>query len=332
MVTNNNDNTTSASAAASTSTGLDLLFAASVLTSSRSSGADLLTRRSSMPVNNGEYSYTRHTVATAASNEEDVATKSVYNDGKLVDDSPAKPISKNFAQVLMDVLNTTHRDHASIIVWVPDGQSFLIAHQERFEKEILPVYFKGGSFNSFVRKLNRWGFRRIKSRAGRVSSFAHDLFLRDQPWLSSRMSCQSKPNFKKLKDDVDERQYTLLDAVTGASIISPCDDVHAPSSSSSGLLFSKNNITQSPTCMSMDELQKRELLISSISQTSEIERQLLLAQLQQQQRLPMDPQRYECSEVVAMSALKSSSMTHYSRGMLRGNNFCSEESKRTKYK
>jgi hypothetical protein len=274
---------------------LDLLFAASQLTSSSSS--DFTHDSPSMPVNHGE-SPCIHLAGRAYG---DVVSPS--SDGELSYYSPraAEPNSGSFVQILMDILNITDPAHTSIICWVPDGKSFLIADQNRFEKEILPTYFRGSLFNSFVRKLNRWGFRRLK-RTGHASSFAHDLFLRDKPWLCSRMKCQSKPNFKKLnakvKDDV--RQYACGNVATYFSI-SPREDVHAPSPSG-GRLVSNNYVMQSlstppsnvtnipspptlPSNMSMDELQQRQLLIASISKTSEMERQLLVAQMHQRRQL-----------------------------------------------
>eukprot|EP00984_Skeletonema_dohrnii_P014807 scaffold6297_cov61-Skeletonema_dohrnii-CCMP3373.AAC.1 len=82
--------------------------------------------------------------------------------------------------------------------WLPDGFSFIIADKQRLSDEILPKYFRQALLNSFVRKLNRWGFRRIKSRCkGEESSFAHINFIRDKPWLCSKMRCQSKPSYHK---------------------------------------------------------------------------------------------------------------------------------------
>eukprot|EP00985_Skeletonema_marinoi_P020900 scaffold12547_cov148-Skeletonema_marinoi.AAC.1 len=73
-------------------------------------------------------------------------------------------------------------------------------NKERFSSEILPKYFREALLNSVIRKLNRWGFRRVKSRRkGEESSFAHSNFVRDKPWLCLRMKCKSKPTYHKVK-------------------------------------------------------------------------------------------------------------------------------------
>mmetsp|Transcript_23482 Transcript_23482/g.33543 ORF Transcript_23482/g.33543 Transcript_23482/m.33543 type:complete len:483 (+) Transcript_23482:44-1492(+) len=104
---------------------------------------------------------------------------------------------KSFPQILHEILATT--ECQSILHWLPNGFSFLIADKQRFSSEILPEYFRGALLDSFIRKLNRWGFRRVKSRSkGDESSFAHKNFVRDKPWRCMKMRCKSKPTYHKL--------------------------------------------------------------------------------------------------------------------------------------
>eukprot|EP00985_Skeletonema_marinoi_P015545 scaffold8047_cov138-Skeletonema_marinoi.AAC.3 len=106
------------------------------------------------------------------------------------------PNTKSFPQILTEILSTP--ECQSIAHWLPDGFSFIIADKQRLSDEILPKYFRQALLNSFVRKLNRWGFRRIKSRCkGEESSFAHINFIRDKPWLCLKMRCESKPSYHK---------------------------------------------------------------------------------------------------------------------------------------
>jgi len=305
------------------SAGLDLLFAASQLKPRPISSSDSIRNHPFKLLYEGEPHYIHPTFSYSASYD-DVVSPSSYPSRNRGNEhsyhstvapnyySLSETNSRSFVQVLMDLLNTADYHHGSVIFWVPDGKSFLIADQNRFEKEILPTYFRGTLFNSFVRKLNRWGFRRLK-RTGHISSFAHDLFRRDKPWLCSRMKCQSKPNFKKVpakvKDDV--RQYAYGDAATDFSI-SP---VHEPPASG-GRLVSNSHVMHSlpaPPCdvpnipppsippfdMSTEELRQRQLLIASITKTSEMERQFLLAeerhflvaQMQRRRQLQLEMQR-----------------------------------------
>mmetsp|Transcript_12148 Transcript_12148/g.18222 ORF Transcript_12148/g.18222 Transcript_12148/m.18222 type:complete len:338 (+) Transcript_12148:90-1103(+) len=337
MKSSTNDNSNVMSGAV-TSTGLDLLFAASQLTTTSSGGADPNDHhRPSLPVNNVQYSYPPPRDAASTSNNQDVAAPS-NNDGGDVYSPVVDNSAKSFVQLLMDILNVPDPDHASIICWVPDGKSFLIADQERFETELLPTYFRGSMFNSFVRKLNRWGFRRLK-RTGHASSFAHDLFVRDKPWLCGRMRCQSKPNFKKVPTKVtDDVRQSAFDAATDVAI-PPCVDVqHAAPSTSSGL-YSNINVTQPLSTLQpplsttvpfdvtkipsspIEERLRRELLLASITQMQ----QRPLAQMPQLQMNPNQLQYLNnisalTDEALAPRYLQPSSMSQYTRDLLRRNN------------
>ena len=101
--------------------------------------------------------------------------------------------SNHFPWLLHEILVTP--EYQPIVHWLADGLSFIIADKKRLESEILPKYFRRALSTSFVRKLNRWGFRRIKSRnKGEDSSFAHEKFVRDSPLLCLKMKCRSMPN------------------------------------------------------------------------------------------------------------------------------------------
>lgn len=106
---------------------------------------------------------------------------------------------KTFPQILQEILSTPQ--YQPIAHWLPDGFSFVIADKQRFSEEILPKFFREALFHSFIRKLNRWGFRRVKNknrRKGEESSFAHSNFVRDKPWLCMKMKCKSKPSYHKI--------------------------------------------------------------------------------------------------------------------------------------
>ena len=109
--------------------------------------------------------------------------------------------SKSFPETLHAMLSNP--DHSSSISWLPHGKSFVIHKPRQFASQVLPIYFRKTRLESFIRKLNRWGFRRVKASeeaAGMVgggknhqSSFAHKHFLREDPMACVRMHCNSKP-------------------------------------------------------------------------------------------------------------------------------------------
>jgi hypothetical protein len=92
---------------------------------------------------------------------------------------------KSFPVKLMEAI-TKHYDEG-LVAWLPDGKSFVVVDQERFVEDVLLDAFKGGKYTSFVRKLNRWKFRRLTSNAG-VDCFHNPLFLRERPELCNLMT------------------------------------------------------------------------------------------------------------------------------------------------
>jgi hypothetical protein len=75
--------------------------------------------------------------------------------------------------------------------WSDDGKSIVILDKTLFCEQILPLFFKRTKFPSFVRKLFRWGFSRVTSKAIRRSKqqiFAHPKFVRLVPSNSNTNS------------------------------------------------------------------------------------------------------------------------------------------------
>jgi len=75
-----------------------------------------------------------------------------------------------FPELLHEVLKKPEAQ--DVIQWTPDGNCFQIFCPRRFTKEILPTYFRQTQFPSFVRKLNRWGWRQL-SKGRREMVYQH---------------------------------------------------------------------------------------------------------------------------------------------------------------
>jgi hypothetical protein len=93
----------------------------------------------------------------------------------------------NFAEKLHALLTKADRYHDTIS-WMPSGRSFVIANQEKFVKEVLPKYLKEAKFESFSRRLKRWGFRKVYTNGMGQEIFSHDSFHRDRPDLCKDMN------------------------------------------------------------------------------------------------------------------------------------------------
>ncbi len=149
-------------------------------------------------------------------NEEEVSSSEYNSENSSASLDAFQPV-KTFPQILHEILSTP--ECQPIIHWLPDGLSFIIADKHRFSDEILPTYFNRGVLRSFVRKLNRWGFRRVKSRRkGEESSFAHNSFVRDKPSLCSEMKCKSKPSYHKAPSAKKKKNKAKVAAIKAKSL------------------------------------------------------------------------------------------------------------------
>ena len=92
-----------------------------------------------------------------------------------------------------------------IVAWSNDGRSFCINDTDAFEKAVFPVVFKPSKWESFARKLARWGFTRIRltgAYAERGAGYNHPQFRRGDFALSSLMSCSgTSSNDDRSNDD-----------------------------------------------------------------------------------------------------------------------------------
>lgn len=100
----------------------------------------------------------------------------------------------NFPSKLHHILRAS--EYNDIICWLPHGRSWRVLQQGRFEKEVLPIFFRHGRYASFARQINGWGFRRISSGTD-FNSYYHELFLRDAPELCLQMT---RPSATELAD------------------------------------------------------------------------------------------------------------------------------------
>ena len=84
-------------------------------------------------------------------------------------------------------------DYDHIITWalVDRGLTFFILDARAFAKHLLPALFKQTKFDSFQRKLDRWGFVKDKRMRGNKTmlSFSHPYFRKGDFELASKMTC-----------------------------------------------------------------------------------------------------------------------------------------------
>ena len=132
-----------------------------------------------------------NSMASAINNNPAAPTNTATVNNVTTTAANANPSKQFFPEILHGVLSCTDEEVTDAITWLPHGQAFSIKNPQNFEKKVLPRFFGKGKYSSFIRKLNRWGFRQVVAKSGPDSgAFRHELFLRDQPGLAWDMSCQ----------------------------------------------------------------------------------------------------------------------------------------------
>ncbi|KAL7526695.1 hypothetical protein ACHAXR_001605 [Thalassiosira sp. AJA248-18] len=97
-------------------------------------------------------------------------------------------LSKNFAEKLHALLSVPA--YQAILRWNPSGESFGIYDTDKFASAIMATYFQRAKFDSFTRRMRRWGFRRMESMDEKLKGlvvFRSKLFLRDKPEMCKMM-------------------------------------------------------------------------------------------------------------------------------------------------
>jgi len=117
----------------------------------------------------------------------------------------------SFPNRLMQMLDSG--DLSGVMYWSGYGDSFCINTTE-FGEKVLDVYFQGSKFESFVRKLNRWGFKRTYHPDFRaeIIGYQHRMFRKGRPELLTNLSNGKKQHVKSIAPHATLQQSTLLQA------------------------------------------------------------------------------------------------------------------------
>lgn len=104
--------------------------------------------------------------------------------------------------------------------WGAKGESIIVFQLDTFSKKVLPKYFKHQNFQSFVRQLNNYDFRK-NTQDPNLAEFHHPFFKKDKPELMSQIKRKSLHNRKESAGAATEGEHNILHP----SIIGESDDL-----------------------------------------------------------------------------------------------------------
>jgi hypothetical protein len=102
----------------------------------------------------------------------------------------------SFAEKLHAIL--ANKSLSRIVTWLPSGKSFCVLDKERFTKQVLPVYFREAKFESFSRRIKRWGFRKMYTTGLKQVIYTHELFQKDRLDLCNAMNGKASQCTKEI--------------------------------------------------------------------------------------------------------------------------------------
>jgi len=126
----------------------------------------------------------------------------------------------------------------NVISWLPGGDAFRISDLDRLQNETLPSFFRHSRFQSLVRQLNFYNFRKV-NRERTFWVYRHPLFHRDRPnelHLLRRKTCPGVDGRKHKPDcDIDMLEAGALNNARHSSRVnSPLSFDHSKSYKKTG--------------------------------------------------------------------------------------------------
>jgi hypothetical protein len=103
---------------------------------------------------------------------------------KLKEGKRKKDKVTKFIDILFNIFENSQQE--DVFTWSSDGSGILIHNHVEFSEKILPKYFKHNNFASFIRQLNIYSFKKVKSETCE-NHYCHEMFRRGRKDLLSKI-------------------------------------------------------------------------------------------------------------------------------------------------
>jgi hypothetical protein len=121
-------------------------------------------------------------------------------------DSPRKRATgKSFPEKVHDIIENPHNQN---VIWWNKAGTAICIYPKNFQSQVLDKEFQGAKFDSFARRLTRYGFSRVTDDGMPPGThvYYHDFFLRGQPELMEQMKGVRKLQSPPAKESITTRE------------------------------------------------------------------------------------------------------------------------------
>ena len=122
-----------------------------------------------------------------------------------------KPKIKQEGTFILKLFNILKdKRFSKYIYWSQDGKSFIIPNKKKFTKNVIPKFCNTKNYSSFVRQLNLYDFKKIKTVDRAIQKYKHKEF--NESKGEEEIKLIKKPDRKSDKEEDTglQRMYDLL--------------------------------------------------------------------------------------------------------------------------
>lgn len=155
--------------------------------------------------------------------------------------------------------------YSEILSWSSDGKYIVVSNTKAFEELITPRYFKPCTFDSFCRKMRRWGFSTRRLRRGGKQGKQSDRDSAPEKWAFQHPAFTKETGFEGCHKIVTSSPATpssmnnLAQQMMNTSANTPLMMSNPPPLTSSGLLGPNESTLLTLQALRMRQQQQQEL-------------------------------------------------------------------------